>query len=178
MVELELEKTFLLARIPEDLAHAKSEIIRDAFIPASVVHPITRIRQRGERYEITKKEPIEAKDSSRQEEHTIKLTPEEFRALNTTQAKRFAKRRFYCTIGGYKAEVDFYFEDLKGLAIIDFEFETEEAMAAFVAPDICLADVTQEEIFAGGMLAGKTYQDLKPTLDRFHYKPLTFEEQL
>jgi hypothetical protein len=68
--------------------------------------------------------------------------------------------------------VDIYFEALEGLAVIDFEFENDEDLEAFTMPSICLADVTQEKMLAGGMLAGKSYQDLRPTLDRYNYRPL------
>jgi CYTH domain-containing protein len=178
VVELEREKTYLLAKLPAHLDMARSEIIRDAFIPAQSDHPILRIRQRGERYEITKKMAVSEKDASRHEEHTIALTEEEFASLNTADAKRFAKRRYYCEIDGQKAEVDVYHEALTGLAIVDFEFDNDEAMAAFNPPSICLADVTQENTFAGGKLAGKTYEELKIILDRYNYKPLTSKEAL
>lgn len=177
MIELEREKTYLLARLPKDLASCKSEIIRDAFVSAAYGHPVLRLRQRGDRYEITKKQLVDGQDASRQEEHTIQLTREEFDVLNAVPAKRFAKRRYYLNIDGHNAEVDVYLEGLAGLAIVDFEFAGDEAMQAFTMLPICLADVTQEEQLAGGMLAGKTYQDLQPILDKYNYKPLTLEEQ-
>ena len=177
MVELELEKTYLLKQLPVDLANCRSEIISDAYIPASSAHPCLRLRQRGDRYELTKKEPGADGDASRQTEHTIPLTAEEAQALSVVQAKRFTKRRYYCTIAGHKAEVDVYQDALKGLAFVDFEFDSDQAMAAFTMPDICLADVSQEKVFAGGMLAGKAYADLSAALEIYHYKPLQTEEQ-
>ncbi len=175
MVELEREKTYLLRRLP-NLANCKSEIIRDAFVPASSKHPILRLRQRGDRYEITKKKPVLEVDSSRQEEHTIALTKAEFEALAPGDARRFVKRRYYCIIEGHAAEVDVYLEALEGLAVVDFEFETDEAMQSLSMPAICLADVTQEETFAGGMLAGKSYEDIEPVLEKYKYKPITVED--
>jgi len=32
--------------------------------------------------------------------------------------------------------------------------------------------VTQEEFIAGGLLAGKTYNDIAPELERFNYQPI------
>jgi adenylate cyclase len=172
MVEIELEKTYLLKRLPENLADCRFEIIRDSFIPADSDHPVIRLRQRGGRYEITKKEPIDGIDSTRQEEHTIKLSQREFEVLDTVPGQRFAKRRYYCTIDGFAAEVDVYFEDLEGLALVDFEFKTDEELERFVMPDICLADVSQERTFAGGMLAGKKYVDIQSALEQHGYSPL------
>jgi CYTH domain-containing protein len=176
MIELEREKTYLLKQLPAGLADCQSEIISDAYIPASTRHPILRLRRRGERYELTKKEPVEGNDSSRQMEHTIRLTSEEAAAFSDVKAKRATKRRYYCTVDGHQAELDLYQDELAGLAILDFEFESDEAMAALAMPDICLADVTQEAVFAGGVLAGKTYADLEPILAKYQYKPLYLKD--
>lgn len=175
MVELEREKTYLLKRLPKDLQNCKSEVIRDFFVPASAEHPILRLRQRGDHYEITKKQPLNEGDASKQEEHTIQLTKSEFEALTTGETKQFSKRRYYCNIESAKAEVDIYLDALQGLAVVDFEFGSDKDFQAFTDPSICLADVTQEEGLAGGILAGKSYKDLKPVLDKYNYKPLAFE---
>ena len=55
---------------------------------------------------------------------------------------------------------------------VDFEFETEEEKEKFEMPEFCLADVTQENFIAGGMLAGKKYKDIEKELERFEYKKL------
>jgi adenylate cyclase len=144
-------------------------------VPADAKHPVLRLRRRGDRYELTKKEPVDGVDSTRQNEHTIKLSPEEAVAFDAVKAKRFIKRRYYCQVDGHDAELDLYEGDLAGLAVIDFEFKTDADMAAFQMPDICLADVSQEEALAGGILAGKTYADLAAILDAYQYKPLRLE---
>lgn len=176
MVELELEKTYLLKELPADLADCKSEILSDAYVPVTSRHPNLRLRRKGDQYQLTKKIPVSGTDSSRQNEHTILLTPEEAAAFDNLEAKRFTKRRHYCTIDGYAAEVDVYLEGLAGLVVVDFEFTSEADMEAFVMPDICLADVTQEEAFAGGILAGKTYADIEPALQSYGYQPLFLKE--
>lgn len=178
MVELELEKTYLLKELPAGLADCKSEILSDAYIPVTARHPHLRLRRKGDRYELTKKEPVDGTDSSRQNEHTIRLTPEEAAAFDNIEAKRFTKRRYYCTVDGFAAEVDLYQEALEGLAVIDFEFKSEAALEAFEMPSICLADVTQEEALAGGILAGKTYADLAGVLSSYGYKPVFLKEKV
>ena len=37
-------------------------------------------------------------------------------------------------------------------------------------PDFCLAEVTQEEFIAGGMLCGKSFEDIKDKLEKFGYR--------
>jgi CYTH domain-containing protein len=172
MVELEREKTYLLKELPADLDQWRSEIISDAYIPVFAEHPVIRVRRRGDRYEITKKEPVQSGDASRQNEHTITLDQEEFAALNGLEARRFTKRRFYGIIDGHKAELDLYQDALDGLAVLDFEFDNDADLQNFSPPDLCLADVTQDSAVAGGMLAGKTYADLQDTLKKYNYQPI------
>ena len=177
MVELELEKTYLAKAIP-DLKGCRSEIIRDVYVPESADHAVLRIRQRGDRYEATKKIPVSGNDSSQQHEHTIPLDQAEFDCLKKCSKKSAIKRRYYCQIDGYDAEVDLYQEDLAGLVVIDFEFADEASLQAFQMPEICLADVTQDAVFAGGLLAGKKYNDIRRILDKYRYKTLETKEIL
>jgi CYTH domain-containing protein len=177
MVELEREKTYLLKRLPSNLVECRYEVIRDAYIPVSSPHPSLRLRCRGDRCEMTKKVRLNDGDASRHTEHTIRLTVEESTAFDGLTAKRSIKYRYYCVIDGYPAEVDLYQEDLTGLSMVDFEFESDAVMSMFTMPDICLADVTQEEAFAGGMLAGKTYSGVSGVLDAYTYKPLFLEKK-
>ena len=79
-------------------------------------------------------------------------------------------------INGAPAEVDVFTEDLAGLVLIDFEFSTEAEKDDFTPPSIALADVTQEDFIAGGLLAGKTYDTITPELARFCYKKLSREQ--
>lgn len=173
--EVELEKTYLAARLPAGLNAARSEIIIDHYIPLTANHPIIRLRRRGDRYELTKKEPVDGTDSSKQFEHTINLTAEEYAAFSTVPSKKLAKRRYYVIIEGHNAEVDVYHDDLAGLVIIDFEFDSESAMAQFVQPAVCLVDVTQESFAAAGKLAGETYEEISEILQSYNYKPLGIE---
>ena len=64
---------------------------------------------------------------------------------------------------------------LDGLVLIDFEFETEAEKEAFVMPDFCLVEVTQEEFLAGGMLCGKSYDDISADLALFGYERIRLE---
>ena len=70
------------------------------------------------------------------------------------------------------AEVDILVDRLKGLVLMDFEFNTVEEKSAFKMPGVALVDVTQEDFIAGGLLAGKTYNDIVLELKRFNYKQI------
>jgi CYTH domain-containing protein len=169
--EIELERTFLLKKLPEDFDSFKSEEILDIYFPENVFHPILRLRKKGNFLTLTKKSPIE-NDSSIQEEQTIILSEKEYKEFSQVPGKRLRKIRYYYPVDDYLAEIDLFLEDLEGLALVDFEFDSIEEKEKFLMPDFCLADVTQEESIAGGFLAGKRYADVEPFLEKYGYKKI------
>ena len=172
--EIELELTFLAKRLPREINNSSGKKLLDIYVPETgTPHPHLRLRHRGDVFEITKKTPVNNGDSSIQNEVTIKLEPEEFEALAVSSKKKVSKIRHKVMIGGYGAEVDVFQDDLTGLVLIDFEFKTRQEKDSFKAPEVCLVDVTQEPFLAGGLLAGKSYLDIKPELDKLGYHKIT-----
>jgi adenylate cyclase len=173
---LELEKTYLAKKLPESLKTCDFKEIIDIYIPKEKDHPKLRLRKNGNKYEITKKTPIDSNDKSRQEEQTIILSEEEFNSLNKQiDGKRVHKRRYYYPYKERIAEIDIFQGDLKGLVVIDFEFEKTQEIENFEMPSFCLVDITQEVFIAGGMLCGKKYEDIETNLEKFAYKKLFLE---
>ncbi|MFT4326523.1 MAG: hypothetical protein ACMXYK_03415 [Candidatus Woesearchaeota archaeon] len=169
---IEREKTFLVKSLPKDLHTAPSKEIIDVYFPKTKVHPTLRLRKNGDRFELTKKEPVTKGDASVQKEQTIILTEEEFALFNTLEGKRVHKIRYAYPYKDTIAEFDVFQGPLKGLAVVDFEFESEEEKERFIAPDFCFVDITQEDFIAGGMLCGKRYEDIEEELARFDYERL------
>lgn len=168
---IELELTFLAKYLP-DLNGCKFKEIIDIYLPKNCTHPTLRLRKNGEKYEITKKEPIKGNDSSEQLEQTITLNKEEFEDLLKAGGKEVRKIRYYYNHQGKTAEIDVFQDKLKGLVLVDFEFENSKEKSLFKMPDFCLADVTQEKFIAGGMVAGKKYADLEMELKKFDYRKI------
>ncbi len=166
----ELERTFLARYVP-DLSGCASREVIDIYVPKSREHPTLRIRKNGDRFEITKKEPASENPAVMNEE-TVSITSEEFEALSHTEGKRLHKTRYFYKKDGLDAQIGIHVEDLEGLVLIDFEFENEDAMNAFSPPDFCLAEVTEDEFLAGGMLCGKRYEEIEPRLSEKGYKKL------
>lgn len=171
---LELERTFLARSLPDDLRSHPHKRIVDLYVKNGTDHCDLRIRQNGDCYEITRKRPVEGTDSSRQEEQTIALEKIEFEGLSRADVRRVEKTRYDYPHHELIAEFDIFEGALAGLVLIDFEFESEEAMRAFTPADFCLADVTQDASVAGGVLAGKSYEDLTPDLEKYQYQKLSF----
>ncbi len=164
---LELEKTYLLKFVPPGLFERPCEEMVDLYIPASVDHPVLRLRKKGKQLEMTKKQP-RAGDTSEQTEETIALSSQEYDALKDLPGKRVTKRRYK-----YKgAEIDIFTEKLSGLALADFEFSTTAEKEQFSPPDFCLAEVTHLEAIAGGNLAGESFETVYPQLEQFGYSPI------
>lgn len=173
-MEVELERTFLLRKLPKDIKGCKSAEILDVYFPTTMPHPILRLRKKGNRLVLTKKAPIK-NDSSRQGEQTITLSKEEFLELSSLPGKRVRKIRYYYSIDGYLAEIDIFLDDLKGLVLVDFEFSSIKEKERFSMPDFCLVDVTQEDSIAGGFLAGRKYSDIESFLKKYNYQKLQTE---
>jgi CYTH domain-containing protein len=176
--EIEYEKTYLARRLPEGLNLGNSVLVRDVYIPESADHASLRLRAKDGDHVITKKTIINGTDSSTMREDTIPLELEEFMALSKCSSKEIVKRRYSLRIDGHDAEVDVFGEKLQGLVLIDFEFASEEEKDLFVMPEICCADVTQEEAIAGGYLAGKTYEDIEPILKKYSYNQLEVSHEI
>ena len=83
---------------------------------------------------------------------------------------------FYAKIhlnsNGKVAEIDVFQGSLKGLIVVDFEFDSMEEKESFEMPDFCLADVTNEVFIAGGMVCGKSYEDIENNLKKSNYVKL------
>jgi CYTH domain-containing protein len=172
MIEIELEKTYLAKNLPDELHTFPSKEVKDIYVPKELEHPTLRIRRRGDKYEITKKQPIEGKDSSEQYEHTILLTKDEFSALEQISGKTVRKIRYKYPYKGVQAEIDVFQDDLLGLVLVDFEFKEVSEKNKFEIPEFCLVDITQDDFFAGGMLCGKKYSDIENHLNELGYKKI------
>lgn len=171
---IEYEHTYLAKYIPDDLANHKHIEIIDLYIPADVEHPILRLRKNGDKYEITKKAPVNNNDASKQEENTINLTQQEFEALSGVMGNKIHKYRYFYPYQGRVAEFDIFLDKFKGLVVVDIEFDNEKEMDEFPMPDFCLVEVTFENFIAAGMLSGKTYDDIIKYLDKLNYKKLDY----
>lgn len=171
---IEMEKTFLAKYLPEGLEDCKSKEIVDVYLPRGERHPVLRLRKKGDRYALTKKQPVDGKDVSRQKEQEIILSEKEFEALSSLDGKVLKKERYFYPYKDRVAEFDVFKGKLKGLVLVDFEFENEKKKDNFEVPPFCLKEVTDQEFIAGGMLCGKSISDIRDELDRFNYRELSF----
>ncbi|HCY20452.1 TPA: hypothetical protein DIC40_01020 [Patescibacteria group bacterium] len=62
--------------------------------------------------------------------------------------KLIHKIRYYVPYEEFILEIDLFQENLDGLILMDVEFPDRQTMECFTMPDFCLADITQNELFA------------------------------
>ena len=170
---IEYERTYLPGSLPDDLDRWPSVKVVDVYLPSDrSEHPRLRVRRRGDALELTKKLQVRSGDASVYSEVTIPLTESEYRELVDGRERRLSKTRFSGRWNGVSMVVDVFEERLRGLALVDVEFECRSAMEHFATPKFFLADVTQESFVAGGLLAGRRYEDIETELERFGYARL------
>ena len=168
---IELEKTYLAKYLPEWIESCKSKEIIDIFLPKNAIHSQLRIRKNWDKYEITKKTPID-NDPSKLNECTIPLNKEEFEELNKLEWKKIHKIRYLYEYNWNIAEIDVFQWELTWLILVDFEFKKEEEKNIFEMPDFCLTEVTFEDFIAGWILCWKKYKDIEKNLEKFNYKKI------
>ena len=172
-VMVEYEFTYLARFLPPGVETWPTLQLVDVYVPEDIdVHPRVRLRQRDREYEFTKKLPTEGSDASSHSEISVALTEVEFLALTDGKARRVEKSRCWGVIDGYRLEVDIFKGRLKGLVLIEVEFPNRNAMRKFSMPTFCLADVTQEDFIAGGLLAGRSFGDIADKLKEYGYEKI------
>lgn len=165
---IENEFTYLVKRLPDNLDQLPHESLKQGYFSAGL-QPL-RIRQKGARFELTKKVPLDPNDYSRYQEYEIGISQEEFERLWTQVLNSLEKTRYYTPLeGGLKAELDVFEGALKGLSLVEVEFPTEEARTKFQPPEWFGKDVTQEHWACGAYLAGKSFEDIKSLLRQNEY---------
>jgi len=160
---IEIEKTFLVKQIPANLSQYQNQKIKQGYI-SSGPSPL-RIRQKGEKYELTKKIHLKESDHSSVEEINIFLTEYEFNKLWPLVDRSLEKTRYLIPLdGGLVAELDIYCGPLTGFAVVEVEFLSQNIMDSFIPPLWFGKDVTQEDFSANSYLAGKSFADIKDYL--------------
>ena len=136
MQELEIEKRFL---VPQDkLETIKAHIVpgsktsmNDVYVPNGDAHKDLRLRQKGEKYMVTRKRPVKEGDSTTMLETTIELSEWEFEALAKGIESNVEKDRYQIDISEWRGELDVFKGRHTGLVVVEFEFQNEADLADF-----------------------------------------------
>ena len=173
MQELEIEKRFLvpqnkLETIKAHIVPGSKTSMNDVYVPNGDGHKDLRLRQKGEKYMVTRKRPVKEGDSTTMLETTIELSEWEFEALAKGIESNIEKERYQIDISEWRGELDVFKGRHTGLVIVEFEFQNEADLADFEEhANLELIDITNLEWLAGGRLAeidGATLQSKLKTI--------------
>ena len=134
---MEIERKYLVKEIPVNLDQYESKKIAQGYL---CTEPVVRIRRSNNDYYMTYK----GDGLMAREEYNLPLTEEAYTHLRPKiDGLLIAKTRYLNPLNDkLTAELDIFEEDLKGLIIVEVEFDSVEEANAFSAPDWFGEDVT------------------------------------
>jgi len=139
MKQIEHERIFLLKSLPFDLKMKTSYLMQVGEFCDPDRMEALRIRQKGDKYELIKKNLVNPEGDKEKglsrTENRIELTKKEFETIWDAAKYKHSKRRYFYAIGGNLCEIDFYQGRLLGYVRAEVEFESEEEMNNFKAPE-------------------------------------------
>jgi CYTH domain-containing protein len=166
---VERERRYLLRELPPGLrVNDPHTQIFDNYITG------TRLRLRKMRvperrewtWKLTQKFAPDAADFSRTVIANIYLSQAEYEVLSVFEGNELRKNRYPFEREDRKFSVDVFLGALHGLVLAEIEFDTDEELRDFSAPDFAAREVTNDELFTGGRLVGLTIEDLRAELAR------------
>ncbi|MDQ3098210.1 MAG: hypothetical protein M3Q44_00485 [bacterium] len=171
MSELEIEVTYLVQYIPQDIKEYPHADIRDTYLITNSPDTL-RLRKKDDTYALTKKSRPEVNDASIQIEQTIELTEREYETLKQLPGLELHKVRYDYMYEELRIEIDIFQDKLKGLVTAECEFPTEREKNTFIKPEFCLIDISREKGILGNEVQGKAYEDLEELLSNYGYEKI------
>ena len=139
MKQIEIEKVFLLKKLPSDLRKYQPTIIQIGDFYDSNTIDALKVRKKGNYYELIKKE----KNSNHERiEHIVIIKKKEFDILIKTTIQNHKKERYFYPLGDNICEIDIYQNRLLGYVRAEVEFKNEKEMKKFNPPDWFAEEIT------------------------------------
>ena len=155
MENVEIEKKWRVAKLPEDLTRFECIDMEQAYLNT---HPTVRIRRENEEYFLTYK-GISENDVAHAE-YNLPLTREAFEHMLPKSDGRIIKKKRYIipldiSAEGVplRAELDIFDEPFAPLMIVEVEFPSLEAASSFTPPSWFGEEVTHDRRFRNAAMA-------------------------
>lgn len=146
----EIERKFLLSRLPDSLEACPGTVIRQGYLIATEEGLELRVRQKGDRYFQT----IKIGEGLSRTEIEISLSEEQFGELwPHTQGRRVDKVRYQVRVGAHVAELDRFEGELGGLDMVEVEFASVAESREFAPPEWFGDEVTEDKRYKNKRLA-------------------------
>lgn len=144
---MEIERKFLVKKLPEDLQSYPKRQIEQAYL---CTEPVVRVRCYGDEFWLTCK----GKGFLTREEFELPLSEEAYRhLLGKADGMVIRKTRWRIPWEGYTIELDVFDGALAPLILAEVEFPTEEAARTFTPPAWFGRDVTWETEYSNSSLS-------------------------
>ncbi len=147
---LEIERKFLIAKLPRTLARYPHQKIAQGYLSVGRDKSHVRLRRAGRVCTLTfKRGPARAR-----EEREIRLTPAQFAILwPATAGFRLTKTRYHVPWKKLTIEIDIYRGSNEGLMVAEVEFPDVESYHSFQPPDWLGDEVTGASRYSNVKLA-------------------------
>lgn len=148
MKPMEIERKYLIRRLPENLSQYQCKKIAQGYI---CTNPVVRIRKSDDEYYLTYK----GKGLIAREEYNLPLTQEGYEhMLPKIDGRLIEKSRYLIPLDGkLTAELDIFEGDLAPLIIVEVEFDSLDAANSFIPPEWFGEDVTESRKYHNSNLA-------------------------
>lgn len=145
---MEIERKFLIDRLPEDLTRYTCHNIQQAYL---CTDPVIRIRRQDDDYILTYK----SKGFLAREEYNLPLNQESYRhLLEKADGIILSKKRWLIPLqDDLTAELDVFDAPYEGLYLAEVEFPSKEAADAFIPPDWFGEEVTYSPLYHNSTLS-------------------------
>src|SRR5947208_11446441 len=146
----EIERKFLLKRLPEKLNRSRRYIIAQGYLASEPGGRHVRLRKKGKTTSLT----FKVGRGGAREEREIKLSPKQFASLwPATAGRRLRKLRHEIPWKDLLIEVDTYRGRHSGLVVAEVEFPNRTACRKFRPPAWFGREVTGEKRYSNVRLA-------------------------
>jgi adenylate cyclase len=156
---LEIERKFLVKRLPSRRRRSASSQIVQGYFPIAGKDVEIRLRRKGSKHFIT----VKGGHGRRRLEEEVEIPESKFRALwALTRTARIAKRRYRIPCHGHTIEMDVYHGPHRGLVTADIEFDSIRQSRSFQRPEWLGPEITGKRQYANEALARRHGLPRKP----------------
>ena len=148
----EIERKFLVKRLPENLKQSRSFVIEQGYLATEPAGRQVRLRKKGKSASLT----FKVGRGAHREEREIKLSPKQFAALwPGTAGRRLRKVRYDIPWKNLLIEIDVYRGKHSGLVVAEVEFPDLATCRKFKPPSWFGREVTGEKRYSNVRLANE-----------------------
>jgi CYTH domain-containing protein len=148
----EIERKFLLKRLPDKLKGSRCYIIEQGYLASESAGRQVRLRKKAKAATLT----FKVGRGSHREEREIRLSPKQFAALWTgTAGRRLRKVRCEIPWKNLVIEIDIYQGRHAGLVVAEVEFPDRVSCRKFKSPSWFGREVTGEKRYSNVRLANE-----------------------